>query len=213
MLALASPSAAGQVTLMIRDGLVTLDAKDATLREILVEWARVGQTRVVNGERAPGGPVTVQLTNVPERQALDTLLRAAAGYLAVARAVAQTSASIYDRIVIMPGTRPAVTAASSSSSRVTQQTPPMSRDRVVSRPALVGDEEEEPDPSVQIRMPGAAQPGMPTMPFQGNPVGNPIQLVSPGGAVQAPERAAPPVPQPAPRPGMATASGPVKTVK
>lgn len=213
VLALASPSAAGQVTLVIRDGLVTLDAKDATLREILVEWARVGHTRVVNAERVSGGPVTVQLTDVPERQALDTLLRAAAGYLAVSRAASQASDSIYDRIVIMPGTRPTVTPASPSSSRASQQTPAASRDRVVSQPALVVDEEEERDPNVQMRMPGAAQPGMPAMQYQGpGGPGNPVQFIGPGGVLQAPARAAPPVPQAAPRPGMPTPqqTGPIK---
>ena len=33
------------------DGRVTISAKDATIRQILAEWARVGQTRFVNAER------------------------------------------------------------------------------------------------------------------------------------------------------------------
>ena len=104
---IAGPSSAGQVQLTIRDGLVTLEAKDATLREILAEWARVGQTRVVNGESVAGGPLTLQLTDVPERRALDTLLRSAAGFIAAPRPVLQPSLSTYDRIVLMPGVRPA----------------------------------------------------------------------------------------------------------
>ena len=47
-------------------GRSSLVAKDATVRQILAEWARVGQTRIVNGERIAGGPVTLELTNVPE---------------------------------------------------------------------------------------------------------------------------------------------------
>ena len=49
-------------------------AKDATVRQILAEWARVGQTKIVNVERIPGGPLTLELNNVPEAQALDILL-------------------------------------------------------------------------------------------------------------------------------------------
>lgn len=208
-LGLASPSVAGQVTLVIRDGLVTLDARDATIREILAEWARVGQSRVVNAEGAPAAPMTVQLINVPERQALDTLLRSAAGFVAVSRQAPSSSASTYDRIVIMPGARPALTSASPSSSRSAQQPSPASRDRVVSQPALVVDEEEERDPNVPMRMPGAVQPGMPT-PYQGSAPFNPNQMMGPGA--QAPARAAPPVPQAAPRPGMPTptTTGPIK---
>jgi hypothetical protein len=81
VLGLASASSAGQVKLEIRDGRVTLDAKDATVREILVEWARVGQTKVMNAERVPGGAITILLTDVPEQQALETVLRSVAGFL------------------------------------------------------------------------------------------------------------------------------------
>jgi len=41
-----------------------------------------GQTRIVNVDRLSGPPVSIELTNVPEAQALDTLLRAVSGYLA-----------------------------------------------------------------------------------------------------------------------------------
>ena len=40
----------------MKDGRVTLAANGATVREILAEWARVGQTRIVNGERVTGAP-------------------------------------------------------------------------------------------------------------------------------------------------------------
>ena len=41
------------------------------------EWAKVGETKVVNAEM-PGGPVTLELVDVPEKEALDILLRTAA---------------------------------------------------------------------------------------------------------------------------------------
>src|SRR5262249_1633468 len=64
--------------------------------------ARVGQTRVVNAERIPGGPMTVQLTDVPEEQALDLLLRNVSGYVAAPRPTMVSTLSRYDRILVMP---------------------------------------------------------------------------------------------------------------
>jgi hypothetical protein len=95
-------TASAEVQVTIHDGLVTILAKDATVRQIIAEWARVGQAKVVNAERIPGGPMTLELTNVPEAQALDTLLRSAAGYLAAPRAQAAANLSHFDRIVVMP---------------------------------------------------------------------------------------------------------------
>lgn len=151
---LASLCSAGQVRLEIRDGLVTLDAKDASLREILAEWARVGQTRIVNADRVPGAPMTVQLVGVPERQALETLLRAAAGFVAAPRAVLQAAGSIYDRIMVMPGTRPAVpsTTASSAPSNASQQ-PAWMRDRTMAPPPGAGDDQDD-DPLPNARQQG-----------------------------------------------------------
>jgi hypothetical protein len=104
-------AAADPIQLTIHDGRVSLVAKDVTVRQILAEWARVGHTRVVNGERVPGGVVTIELTNVPEQEALDLLLRTAGGYIAAPRSTAVTDASRFDRILILPTTTaPAVTA-------------------------------------------------------------------------------------------------------
>jgi hypothetical protein len=195
---LASPSFAGQVKLVIRGGLVTLETKDATLREIFAEWARVGQSQVVNAESVPGGPMTVQLTNVPERQALDTLLRSVAGFLAVPRAVPQASTSIYDRIVLMPRTRPAVGSTSVSPAPYGQSAMPFSRDRNMPQPAVVVDDDDEQVPNMQLPVlvapGGATQPGMPTIPFPFNGAGaaspngrqgQPTTQASPYGAPSA----------------------------
>ncbi len=67
-LAMGLPSAAqaGEVRLTMQGGRVTLVARDATLRQILTEWAKVGQTRIVNMERVPGGPVSLELKDVPD---------------------------------------------------------------------------------------------------------------------------------------------------
>ena len=109
----ASVSSA-DVHLQLRDGRVSIVAKDATVRQILTEWARVGQTNVVNVERIPGGPLTLELSDVPEAQALDVLLRSVSGYMAAPRATAVANLSVFDRIIVMPtaaAPRPAASAA------------------------------------------------------------------------------------------------------
>ena len=79
------PAAAQSISLTIRDGRVTLITQNATPAAILAEWARQGQVRIVDGERVPGAPLTLRLENVPEREALDIVLRGAAGYIAAPR--------------------------------------------------------------------------------------------------------------------------------
>jgi hypothetical protein len=100
--ALCTVPASADVRVTIADGRVSVSATDATVRQILVEWARVGETRIVNAERLSGPPVSLELSNVPEEQALDTLLRSAGGYLAAPRAIESPNTSRFDRIFILP---------------------------------------------------------------------------------------------------------------
>jgi hypothetical protein len=112
-LALGSQAFA-EVQISIHDGRVSLSAKDATVRQILTEWARVGHTQIVNVERITGAPITIELTNVPEQDALDMLLRSLSGYLVAQRAPIVSDASQFDRIIVMPTSaapRPAASAA------------------------------------------------------------------------------------------------------
>ena len=108
LLAIAVPARAGDVKVSFSNGLVTILATDATPREILAEWARLGQVRVTNLDRLAGAPVTLQLTNVSETQALETILRGTAGYVAAPRREAVTTLSRYDRVLLMPGVAPAL---------------------------------------------------------------------------------------------------------
>lgn len=94
--------ASAEFSLTIRDGQVTLVANNATVRQILAEWARVGQTKVVNADKLTGPPVTLRLENVPEQQALDILLRASSGFMVAERVPYNPAASRYDRILVMP---------------------------------------------------------------------------------------------------------------
>ena len=84
------------------NGRVTLSAQNAPIRAILAEWARLGHTQIVNGDRVSGPPLTLELTNVPERQALDIILRNVSGYLAGPRPTLIAGSSSYDRIMILP---------------------------------------------------------------------------------------------------------------
>ena len=92
---------AQQMTLQIDDGRVTLDAQNVPVRQILAEWARVGGAKIVNGEKVVGTPLTIQLQGMPERQALDIILRGVSGYMLAARQTG-VGVSAFDRIMILP---------------------------------------------------------------------------------------------------------------
>ena len=71
-------------------------------RQILAEWARIGGTKIVGADKITGAPLTLKLVNMPERQALDIILRNVAGFMAAPRlASAAPGASAYDRILIL----------------------------------------------------------------------------------------------------------------
>jgi hypothetical protein len=124
----AGPVMAQTVSLEFHDGKVSLTAQNAQLRTILTEWVRLGGTQVVNAERLTGAPLTMQLTDVPETQALDIILRGAAGYIAGERASAApaTGRSTLDRIMVVPtaGTAPVVASRASATPPPVQQTFP-----------------------------------------------------------------------------------------
>jgi len=176
LLVLAASTASAEVQLSIRDGRVTLMATNATVRQILTEWARIGQTKIVNVERIPGGALTLQFTNLPESEALDILLRSVTGYLAAPRPVAVTNLSHYDRILVLP------TAATPRVPVAAGPTPVLQRPQV-------------PQPDIDDDQPSVVQPPRgPLFPtFQltqpGQP-GNPQQ----GGASATPGAIPPPPP-------------------
>jgi hypothetical protein len=57
---------------------------------------------MVNHDRISGAPVTLELIDVPERQALDVLLRTTAGYVVTARDASSAGASRLGGVVILP---------------------------------------------------------------------------------------------------------------
>ena len=135
LIACAWPAGAQQpVTLRFSNGLVSLRVQNAPVRAILAEWSRLGGTTIVNGERVTGAPVTLELTDVPERQALDIVLRTVAGYMLGPRRAGSTGASAFDRIMILPTSvaprnpPPAATAAAGPAvPRPVMPRPPLQR--------------------------------------------------------------------------------------
>ncbi|HEX5109435.1 MAG TPA: hypothetical protein VFV95_13350 [Vicinamibacterales bacterium] len=115
LLAAALPAAAqSPVSIRFDNGNVTLTANNAPLRTILAEWTRVGGSKIVNAERVTGQPVTLELNNVPEREALRVLLRSLGGYMAAARRDGATGASTLDRIFLIPTPAPPNTPATNA---------------------------------------------------------------------------------------------------
>ena len=92
---------AGEVTISMERGRVTLIATDARLADVLDEWARVGETRFVGAGEIGGEPVTLYLVDTPEVEAIRLLLRSAAGYVAAPRRAGASGASLYDRVTIL----------------------------------------------------------------------------------------------------------------
>jgi hypothetical protein len=211
-------SAGAQVTLEFHDGLVNLNAQNAPLRTILNEWARLGGTQVVNADRLTGSPVTLQLTDVPETQALDIILRGTAGYIAGQRTSASaTNQSLLDRIMVVPT---AGTANVVAARPATPQAPPFQQ---IAQPFVQPDPDDNalsdvPDddrPNRAVR-PGAAPvlrmvapngqgPNQGPQPFviedsapQGPSPNNPATPANPFGATVGAARPGMPAPQPAP---------------
>lgn len=156
------PTAAGELKVTMHDGRVTVIADNVPVRQILAEWARVGQTRIVGGDKIPGGPVTLRLENVPERQALDVLLRAASGFMVVERAVPEATLARFDRVLILPtSTAPAgggpVPSSAGRAGGMNQPSPGMAP---MPSPAAVAAAPAEPEP-VEPDEPQSADDGRP----------------------------------------------------
>lgn len=205
VLLLAAPSSvsAEELKLTLNNGLATVIATDVPVSQILQEWARVGKTTVVNADKVTGPPVTVILENVPERQALEVLLRSASGYIVGARQDVMANASAYDRILIMPPSRaPAAPPVSVSAPPrfPNSNRPPVAQpiaEPDVDDPdppvgPVMGPQGEMPQPNEPQAQPGIpesqSQPGMPatppgTAPRPGMPTALPPGQPSPYPAV------------------------------
>ena len=92
---------AGEISIRMDGGRVTLLATDAPLGAVLAEWSRVGDTRFVGAEPLHGELITLHLVDASEPDAIRLLLRSAAGYVAAPRRTRGSGVSRYDRVTIM----------------------------------------------------------------------------------------------------------------
>jgi hypothetical protein len=177
-----APAPAG-VTLVIRDGRVTLTANQASIRQILAEWERQGQMKVTGADKITAAPVTLSLTNIPEKQALEIVMRGIPGYMAVDRLAAAPSptASRYERVMVMArATTPVTSPPSPTSAGRAMPSQPQPAQIFTPEPAApVGDEGvvlAAPDRSdVDQFQQAAAEPPMPE-----TPVASPYPNAYPG---------------------------------
>jgi hypothetical protein len=209
--------AAPSVRLTIRNGSVWLAADRATASEILAEWARVGQTWIINAERVPGGPMTLELNGVPEQQALEVVLRSASGFLALARTIARADAmtSRFERIMVLPASTapPGPIAAPAAGPAAAPVNVPQLAPRVppgaiagAAAPQRIIGADGQPLPDDQEDAPprppaGAMPPGFVPTPVQGVPGAPGANPATPGANLAAPG-AIPVSPAGVPTPGM-----------
>ena len=211
----ASSAAAQGVTLEFQDGKVRLNAQNAPVSQILSEWSRRGRTTIVNGERIPGPPVTLELQDVTEQQALEIVLRGVSGYLVAARDTAVAGASAYDRIYIIPtSSRPAASAA-----------PPQAQQQAVQVQDNFDDDEPPPGPRPPNVAPGArlprdigppavARPPVPALDDDGQPANPAVPAAGPNNPFAPtptqprPGAITPGTPSPTPYPGAITPAVP-----
>jgi len=147
---------AGQLRMEFRDGTVSISAVDVPLSQVLSEWARLGQTRIVNLEKVSGAPLTVELANVPEKQALEVLLRNLPGYLVAARTVPTGAGSQFDRIVVMPGTIPPAQPAMRAAAPPPQP-PPMPQAPMPPMGGIVEDQDQPVQDAAEQAVPAEEQ--------------------------------------------------------
>lgn len=209
LLLLAGPVSAGPVTVRFEGGYVSVSARSASLRDVLAEWTRQGQTRFVNTEKVGGALVTIELVHVPEKQALEVLLRSVAGYVAAPRSSMAGGVSVFDRIVVMP-TSSAPPPAPAGGARMPVRPPVFPQP---APPPVVVDDQEEPTgfnlggPPVLTDMPEdpdeqpLTSPPAPPFGLPQGPDGMPQPIVDPN----APGTQTPVVPGPTPLlPGVLT---------
>lgn len=228
-----------QVRLQIENGLVTLEAQNVSVRQILAEWARIGGARIVNGEKVAGAPVTLQLRAIPERQALDTILRGVSGYMLASRQTGVPGVSGFDRILILPtSSAPRAAAPANNAFPGGRPTPMPVQAPVAVEPVEEIVEEEEAnglEPDVDTEEEGGEQvqpqpgmnprvqrrPGMQNpMNVQGQPFGAPSSFPGPpqpvegdeSGEQEAPAQATPTSPFGTVPPGASTMPGVITPV-
>ena len=175
----ASVAVAGELSVKIANGRATIIAKDVPIRQILAEWGRVGDTKIVHGEKMVGGPVTLELIDVPEKEALDILLRTAAGYIAAPRPANLVGASQFDRVIVLATSRPPAANAS--------MTPPAFGRPGVQQIMQPPPDDDDGEPGDQGMPPPVMGPNGPIQQvFPGPTIGPNGQIIGPNGVITGP---------------------------
>jgi hypothetical protein len=195
------PASAGELVLAFTDGRVTIKATDVPLRQVLSEWARLGRTRIVGMEKLGGGLVTLQLVDVPEKRALEVLLRQVAGYVVAARAAVIAGTSRFDRIALLP-TSVASAAPVAGPARPAAFAPPPQPTLFVDPIQLANEQSDAPEPAVPPAVPVFSPNGEPmnpgvvpgNLPPQFAPGQNPLRPYQTPADPNAPAQAPPPSP-------------------
>ncbi len=220
--AVAGPVAADDVDLSFSAGRVTVVAAGVPLAAILDEWARLGDTRFVAADGLPARAVSVRLVDVPEREALRVLLRAAGGYIAESRSASQPGVSAFERVLVMSGARRRAVPGRLLA-RAPQSAPPPAMPGGAAAPpgagGDAGDEEEEDDlddldllESLRRRYESAAEPAgdmRPTffpLPAAGARTGPGPQVAPQPGVIMQPADPAPQPRRPSTRPRRRTSA-------
>ena len=195
LMAVPTAAAAGDLKLTIQNGVVNLSAVDVPLSTIMAEWARIGGTKIVNGEKLMTR-VSMNLVDMPERRALDVLLRSVSGFMAAERKALNTGASVFDRIMILPTSTPPANMAPAAAAP-----PPFAAPRPFQPAQPMPDPDDAPAQLPPGMVPPGAQPmppGAQPMPPGANPnmPATPMTLPRPG-QLPAPQQ---PVPFGTPRP-------------
>ena len=102
------------------NGVMSLNATNASLRDILNEWKRKGGTAFDGTERLPGSPLTLQFDHRPETEVMASLLRNASGYVIGPRQAQSRAASSIEVVYVLATS----TASSSGYSPAPAYVPP-----------------------------------------------------------------------------------------
>lgn len=103
-----APPVSADVRVTFANGRVTVIASDATVREILAEWSRVGGSTFVDADKIPSNErLTIRLEDQSELDAIDVLLRSVAGYMVAPASGPASTASAVSRVFILPTSTPA----------------------------------------------------------------------------------------------------------
>jgi hypothetical protein len=101
-LASASEASSQSLTLHIEKGLVTLEAENVTVDEVLTRWSRITRLNVVSKTGTGSDiPLSLHLSGVPEREAMALLLKGLSGYIMGERIDPVTGLPTIDRLLIL----------------------------------------------------------------------------------------------------------------